>query len=110
MLNFYNTQIESLSIHRIGNMQKGENIFLSKMPYPLDDEISGLLKEYFFKSFREKEENYMRFSNETHIILFQERFLPLLTQYILTLFALHSYFMSNQITHILNQESYMLLT
>ena len=67
MLNFYNTQIESLSIHRIGNMQKGENIFLSKMPYPLDDEISGLLKEYFFKSFREKEENYMRFSNETHI-------------------------------------------
>ena len=26
MLNFYNTQIESLSIHRIGNMQKGENI------------------------------------------------------------------------------------
>ncbi|GJQ04175.1 nucleoid-associated protein [Capnocytophaga canimorsus] len=63
MLNLYNTHIDSLSIHRIGNQSKGEPLFISEQPYALNDEIIGLLKEYFFKPFREKEENYFRFSH-----------------------------------------------
>ena len=58
MINLYLTQIESLSIHRIGNKSKNEGTFFSEEPYRLNDEITGLLKEYFFKPFREKEENY----------------------------------------------------
>lgn len=67
MLNLYNTHIENLSIHRVGNMQKGENLFLSQRPYQLNDEITGILKEYFFKPFREKEENYFRFTHEVDL-------------------------------------------
>jgi len=64
MINLYPTQIESLSLHRIGNKNKSESLFLSAEPFGLNDEIAGLLKEYFFKPFREKEENYFKFSNE----------------------------------------------
>lgn len=67
MLNFYPAQIESVSLHRVGNKNKNEGVFLSAEPYRLNDEISGLLKEYFFKPFREKEENYFRFSNEVDV-------------------------------------------
>ena len=67
MLELFNTQIESLSIHQVGNMQKGENLFLSQQPYTLDDQITSVLKEYFLKPFREKEENFMRFVNETSL-------------------------------------------
>ena len=67
MLELFNTQIESLSIHQVGNMQKGENLFLSQQPYALDDQITSVLKEYFLKPFREKEENFMRFVNETSL-------------------------------------------
>ncbi len=67
MINLYNTQIESLSLHRVGNKSRGESIFLSGRPHPLDDEHSGLLKEYFFKPFREKEENFYRFTHETDL-------------------------------------------
>ena len=67
MLNFYPTQIESLSLHRIGNKNKSESLFLSDEPFALNDEISGLLKEYFFKPFREKEENYFKFSNDVDV-------------------------------------------
>ena len=59
MLDLFNTQIESLSIHQVGNMQKGENLFLSQQPYALNDQITSVLKEYFLKSFRETEENYI---------------------------------------------------
>jgi len=67
MLNLYPTQIESLSLHRVGNKNKSESLFLSDEPFALNDEISGLLKEYFFKPFREKEENYFKFSNEVDV-------------------------------------------
>ncbi len=67
MINLYSTQIESVSLHRVGNKNKNENIFLSTEPFPLNDEISGLLKEYFFRPFREKEENYFYFSNEVDV-------------------------------------------
>ena len=64
MLNLYSAQIESISLHRVGNKSKNETAFLSDAPFSPNDETSGLLKEYFFKPFREKEENYFRFSHE----------------------------------------------
>lgn len=67
MINFFHAQIDSLSIHRIGNSSKGEELFLSQTPYPVNDEAAGVLKEYFFKPFREKEENFFRFSHDIDI-------------------------------------------
>ncbi len=67
MLNLYPAQIESVSLHRVGNKNKNEAIFLSAEPHTLNDEMAGLLKEYFFKPFREKEENYFKFSNEVDV-------------------------------------------
>jgi len=67
MLNLYPAQIESVSLHRVGNKNKNESIFLSAQPHTLNDEMAGLLKEYFFKPFREKEENYFKFSSEVDV-------------------------------------------
>lgn len=67
MINLYATQIEHISIHRVGNKNKGEGIFLSTEPFALNDETTGLLKEYFFKPFREKEENYFKLSNDVDV-------------------------------------------
>jgi len=67
MINLFNTHIESLSIHRVGNKSRNEAVFLSENPYGLNDEIVPLLKEYFFKSFREKEENYYQFAHEVDL-------------------------------------------
>ncbi len=64
MINLYATQIEGVSLHRIGNKSKAEPIFLSKEPFIPDDETNGFLKEYFLKPFREKEENYYRLTHE----------------------------------------------
>jgi len=67
MLNLFNAQIESLSVHRVGNKSRNEDIFLTQNPYPLNDELNALLKEYFFKPFREKEENYFQFQHHTDL-------------------------------------------
>ena len=67
MLNLYPAQIESISLHRVGNLSKNEPIFLSAIPLTLTDETTALLKEYFFKPFREKEENYFRFHNDVDV-------------------------------------------
>ncbi|NAS11268.1 nucleoid-associated protein [Poritiphilus flavus] len=67
MINLYATQIESISIHRVGNKSKGEALFLSQQPYSPDDETAGLLKEYFLRPFREKEENYFRLDHEADL-------------------------------------------
>ena len=61
MLNLYSTQLEAVSLHRVGNKHRAEPLFLSENPYRLNDEISGLLKEFFFKPFREKD---YRFQHE----------------------------------------------
>ena len=63
MINLFNTHIETLSIHKVGNKSRNESVFLSENPYSLNDEIVPILKEYFFKSFREKEENYYQFAH-----------------------------------------------
>ena len=67
MINLFNAHIDNLSIHRVGNKSRNEAIFLSENPYGLNDEIMPLLKEYFFKPFREKEENYFQFANEVDL-------------------------------------------
>lgn len=67
MINLFNTHIESLSLHRVGNKSRNEAYFLSEQPYNLNDEIVPLLKEYFFKPFRDKEENYFQFAHDVHL-------------------------------------------
>jgi 37-kD nucleoid-associated bacterial protein len=67
MINLFNAHIASLSIHRVGNKSRNEAIFLSSQPYKLDDEITPLLKEFFLKPFREKEENYFQFQHEADL-------------------------------------------
>ena len=67
MINLFNTHIESLSIHRVGNKSRNEEIFLSEQTLTLSDEIVPLIKEYFFKPFRDKEENYFQFAHEVDL-------------------------------------------
>lgn len=67
MINLYNTHIDTLSIHRVGNISRNEPIFLSDSAYALQDEIVPLLKEYFLKAFRDKEENYFQFAHDVDL-------------------------------------------
>ncbi|MGB5647105.1 MAG: nucleoid-associated protein, partial [Muriicola sp.] len=67
MINLFNAQIDSLSLHRVGNKQKNEGVFLSEETQPLNDETRGLLKEFFLKPFRDKEENYFKLTHETDL-------------------------------------------
>jgi len=67
MINLFNANIETISIHRVGNKSKAEPIFLSENPYRMTDEISPLLKEFLLKPFREKEENYFQFVHQTDL-------------------------------------------
>ena len=67
MINLFNTHIDNLSIHRVGNKSRNEAIFISEQPYGLNDEIMPLLKEFFFKPFRSGEENYYQFAHDVDI-------------------------------------------
>jgi hypothetical protein len=67
MINLFGAHISSLSIHRVGNKINNEPIFLSDDIYKADDELTPLLKEYFLKPFREKEENYFQFIHESDL-------------------------------------------
>ncbi|MDT0555129.1 nucleoid-associated protein [Patiriisocius hiemis] len=67
MINLYSTQIASLSIHRVGNKSRNESMLLSETPFKMDDELRTLLKEFFLKPFRDKEENYFQFSHEADL-------------------------------------------
>ena len=67
MINLFNAQIEVLSLHKIGNKSRNKSIVLSENPYVLNDEITPLLKEFFLKPFREKEEAYYQFAHEVDL-------------------------------------------
>jgi hypothetical protein len=67
MINLYSAHIASLSIHRVGNKSRNEGMLLSEEPFKADDELSPLLKEYFLKPFRDKEENYFQFTHEADL-------------------------------------------
>ena len=113
MINLYPTQIESVSLHRVGNKNRNEAIFLSSEPFSLNDETTGLLKEYFFKPFREKEENYFHLSHEADLefnpvfqsvaAIFDD---PSSTHYNSKKIATHLYEQSNH-PHIKNGEVYV---
>ena len=66
-INLYNTQIEELYIHQVGNKCRGEGIFWNDHPTYLSDEITPLVKEFFFKLFREKEETLFQFVHEVDL-------------------------------------------
>ncbi len=67
MINLYGTHITSLSIHRVGNKSRNEGILLSANPYEMDDELAPLMKEFFLKPFRDKEENYFQFFHDADL-------------------------------------------
>lgn len=67
MINLYNTLINSISVHRVGNKSRNEKIFLSEQPHPLNDELAPLIKEFLIKPFREKEENYYQFVHDVDL-------------------------------------------
>lgn len=67
MINLFNTHIESLSLHRVGNKSRNEGAFLSEGTTTVTDELNPLLKEFFFKPFRDKEENYYKFAHEVDL-------------------------------------------
>ena len=67
MINLYNATIETLSLHKVGNKSREEDIFLSDQTFSLSDEITPLIKEFFLKPFREKEEVYYRFDHEVDL-------------------------------------------
>lgn len=67
MINLYNTQIDELYIHRVGNKCRGEGLFLSDRPYEITDEIRPLLKEFFLRPFREKDEQYFKFEEGSEL-------------------------------------------
>ncbi len=67
MINLFNAQIENLSLHKVGNKSRNESMVLSSEPYRLNDEITPLLKEFFLKPFREKEEAYYQFAHEVDL-------------------------------------------
>lgn len=58
MVNIYYTEIEALSIHKIGNKNKGENLELSESPYNINHETTDSLKSYFLDPFKKKENLY----------------------------------------------------
>ena len=67
MINLFNTHIDSLSIHRVGNKSRNEALFLSEKTFNLNDELVPPVKEFFFKPFREKEENYYQFAHDVDL-------------------------------------------
>ena len=67
MINLFNTQIQTASIHKVGNKSRGEKLFIATQETNLSDEIKPLLKEYFFKPFRDKEEQYFNFAHDVNL-------------------------------------------
>ena len=67
MINLFNTHIASLSIHSVGNKSRNESLFISERPYKMEDELTPLMKEFFLKPFREKEENYFHFVHDADL-------------------------------------------
>lgn len=113
MINLFNAQIESISIHRVGNKSRNESMFLSQNTTKLNDELSPLLKEFFLKPFREKEENYYQFAHEidleynTIYNLASEVFnVPTTAHEISKKITIHLYEQSNH-PHIKNGEVYI---
>lgn len=104
MINLFNVEIESLYIHKVGNKARNEELFISKNDFPLNDEIRPVIKEFFFKPFRDKEERYFTFSEDSELSLFLVPFNMQMSQDV----AQHLYDQSNH-PHIKSGELYVCL-
>lgn len=62
MMTCDDASLERLVLHRVGNKANGESLHLSKAPYILNSDISGLLLKYFTSPF--KGSQYYVFSDE----------------------------------------------
>ena len=103
MLNLFTSRLEHLSLHRVGNKSRNESMFLSRDPFVVSDELMPLLKEYFLKAFRDKEENYYQFKHEADLE-FHELY-NLMSQGFNNPHALHE--LSKEITtHLYNQSKH----
>ncbi|MBT0607622.1 nucleoid-associated protein [Aequorivita echinoideorum] len=67
MINLFATTIETLFIHKVGNRSRNEELFISKEPYKVNDELRPILKEFFFKPFREKADQLFKFSEDSKL-------------------------------------------
>ena len=67
MINLYSAEIQHLAIHQLGNAFRNEGLLFSNDFYQLNDETTGLFKEFFLRPFREKEEDYLRFCHESDL-------------------------------------------
>ena len=67
MINLFNTEIDQLYIHQMGNKCRKEELFLSNEPYEISDEIRPILKEFFLKTFRNKELNFFNFAEDAEL-------------------------------------------
>lgn len=67
MINLFNTEISQMYIHRVGNKSRNEGVFISKEPYNLSSEAKPLIKDFFLRPFREKEESYFHFAHDVDI-------------------------------------------
>lgn len=64
MISFGNCEITNLSAHRVGNKANDETLYLSETSLEIeDDELNGLLMQYFLKPFTSEEFYNFTFSN-----------------------------------------------
>lgn len=66
-INLYNAQIDELFINQVGNKTRAEGVSISKIETELNDEIRPLVKEFFLKPFREKDEAWYHFVHEADL-------------------------------------------
>ena len=66
-INLYNVQIEELFINQVGNKTRSEGVIYNEHRTELNDEIRPLVKEFFFKSFREKDRAWYQFVHESDL-------------------------------------------
>ena len=65
MITFFETALQQISIHKVGNKQLDEPLMLSEQPLPMEDEVlADLLMQYFLQPFEKVNEIY-RLSHPT---------------------------------------------
>jgi hypothetical protein len=67
MINLFPATIEKMFLHKVGNQSRNEGVLLSENEYQINDELRPLLKEFFLKPFRDKEESYLKFTHEADL-------------------------------------------
>ncbi|OFX84843.1 MAG: hypothetical protein A2W99_06500 [Bacteroidetes bacterium GWF2_33_16] len=65
MINFNESAIDQMIVHKIGKKHQDENIQFSKSPLVLNDEIKELLNRYFLSPF--KSDEYFHFFHESDL-------------------------------------------